>query len=71
MGLVDAFAKEDRVELTISQLIKTLDDRAKLVAENNCFINAARACIPWDHALIMTGYKGADTLQEYKKEENE
>lgn len=33
MGFVDAFSAEDRVEITVSQLIKMLDERAR--AESN------------------------------------
>lgn len=33
MGLIDAFNAEDRVEITVAQLIKTLDERAS--AESN------------------------------------
>ena len=33
MGLMDAFGAEDRVEITVAQLIKTLDERAR--AESN------------------------------------
>lgn len=33
MGIMDAFSAEDRVEITVAQLIKLLDERAR--AESN------------------------------------
>jgi len=38
MGISDMFAKEDRTELTISQLMAILDDRAKMKAEKNVIL---------------------------------
>ena len=41
MGIMDAFSKEDRTEITINQLITILNERAK--AEANFYI-AMRMC---------------------------
>lgn len=38
MGLIDAFNKEDRVEITISQFIQILDKRAEEKAEKNVIL---------------------------------
>lgn len=35
MGLIDAFSAEDRVEITVAQLIKILDERARAEANFN------------------------------------
>ena len=49
MGIIEAFTKEDRVELTVSQLITILDERAKEKAEKDVILklcNSKRITAP-------------------------
>lgn len=55
MGLVDAFNKEDRTELTVSQLITLLNDNAKLKAENELMVRGYQNRVPYGMAMAMLG----------------
>lgn len=60
MGLMDAFGAEDRVEITVAQLIKTLDERAR--AETN-FCTAM--------AMLREGVDPEKILRVYNMEKKE
>lgn len=42
MGIMDAFSKEDRLEITVAQLEAILDDRARVEAENRIILKMCR-----------------------------
>lgn len=48
MGLIDAFNAEDRVEITVSQLIKVLNERARVETNFNTAIAMIREGVPSD-----------------------
>lgn len=48
MGLIDAFSAEDRVEITVSQLIKVLNERARAETNFNTAIAMIREGVPSD-----------------------
>ena len=43
MGIIEAFEKEDRVELKVSQLITILDERAKEKAEKDVILKLCKS----------------------------
>ena len=61
MGIMDAFSREDRVEVTVSQLYE-------LVKEAGCadlFRNGVKNKIPYDHILcVLDGDASALAPQE-------
>lgn len=60
MGLMDAFGAEDRVEITVSQLIKTLDERARAEANFNTAMAMCREGIDPEKILGVYGIKGKE-----------
>ena len=54
MGLMDAFGAEDRVEITVAQLIKVLDERARAEADFNTIMAMCSEGI--DHKKILKIY---------------
>lgn len=66
MGITDMFAKEDRTELTISQLITILDDRAKMKAERDVLL---KLCNPKNKITAPQIYKIFKEDQEEKTSE--
>lgn len=55
MGLVDAFSKGDRVEITVNQLIGVLRSDALNWAENQVLINGLKAGLNHVDILTMVG----------------
>lgn len=55
MGLMDAFGAEDRVEITVAQLIKMLDERAR--AESNFDVTMAMLREGIDPEKILKVYE--------------
>lgn len=53
MGLSDVFGKEDRVSLTISQLLETLKSNAELSAQNDILLTGAKKKINQDTILAL------------------
>ncbi len=49
MGLLDAFSKEDRVEITVSQLYNLISEASKA----NLFRNGVKNQIPYSHILCV------------------
>lgn len=63
MGLVDAFGKEDRVELTVSQLYNLVKEAGRA----DLFRNGVKNRIPYAHILcVMDG--DADALGGVERE---
>ena len=60
MGLMDAFGAEDRVEITVSQLIKTLDERARAEANFNTAMAMCREEIDPEKILRVYGIKSKE-----------
>lgn len=55
MGIMDAFSAEDRVEITVSQLIRTLDERARAEANFNTAMAMCREGIDLEKILKVYG----------------
>ena len=55
MGLVDAFNKDDRVELRVNELIAYFRAEASTYAENKVLLNGLKADLPASHILAMVG----------------
>lgn len=55
MGIMDAFSKEDRLELTVSQLIELIDDRAIAESKFNIAMNMCREGLPADTITKVFG----------------
>lgn len=55
MGIMDAFSKEDRVEITVNQLITVLRSDALNYSQNQVLINGLQAGINHRDILIMAG----------------
>lgn len=67
MGIMDAFSKEDRVEVTVSQLYNLVKEAGRA----DLFRNGVKNKIPYDHILcVMDGDASSLTNQETKKEES-
>lgn len=64
MGIYDAFSKEDRTEITISQLITILDDRARMKAERDVVL---KLCNPKNKITAPQIYKIFTEQQEEEK----
>jgi hypothetical protein len=62
MGIVDAFSKDDRVELRVNELIGYFRGEAQTYAENKVMINGLRAGLSPDDILVMIGKKGTDCV---------
>lgn len=55
MGIMDAFSKEDRVQLTVTQLISLIDSRAVAEAKLNLMLRMAQKGLPWGQIVnILT-----------------
>lgn len=57
MGIIDAFSKDDRVELKVCELLNYFKSEAKTDARNEIMLNGLRAGIPHEVILIMLGEK--------------
>lgn len=57
MGIMDAFKEEDRLEITVSQLIQTLDARARAEADFNTTMAMLREQIEPEKILRVYGIK--------------
>jgi hypothetical protein len=64
MGLVDAFGKEDRVEITVSQLIQTLTSNANLKARNDILLTGFKKHIDYDTVLALLNEENQNTNGE-------
>lgn len=60
MGFVDAFSAEDRVEITVSQLIRTLDERARAESNFNTAMAMCREGIDPEKILKIYGIKSKE-----------
>lgn len=60
MGLIDAFSAEDRVEITVSQLIRTLDERARAEVNFNTAMAMCREGIDPEKILKVYGIKSEE-----------
>lgn len=70
MGLVDLFSPEEKITLSINELIGYFRQEARVYAENKVIINGLRAGIPSDQILVMIGKLGTD-YDSLKKESEE
>lgn len=70
MGLADAFACEDRVQLKVSDLMQIMKMEALNYAQNQCMIEGLKAHLPHNHILIMIG-EGPTCVEEVGKYEYE
>lgn len=57
MGLMDAFNAEDRVEITVAQLIRTLDARARAESDFDTAMAMCREGIDPEKILKVYGIK--------------
>ena len=64
MGIVDVFKPEDRVELTVNDLVNYFRKEAKTNAENEVLINGLKAGLPASHILVMIGKLDTDSTSE-------
>lgn len=55
MGFMDAFSKDDRVEITVNQLIDILRSDALNWAENQVLVNGLKAGLNHVDILTMAG----------------
>ena len=62
MGLSDVFGKEDRVEITVNQLLELLTANARLKARNEILLTGFKKHIDYDIVL--------DLLNEEREEVN-
>lgn len=53
MGLADAFSREDRVDLTVTQLLTLLKSNAELSAQNDILLTGAKKKIDQDTILAL------------------
>ena len=53
MGLADAFGKEDRVEIAVSQMIDVLTATATLKAKNDILLTGFKKHIDYDIVLDL------------------
>lgn len=60
MGLVDVFSPEEKLNLSVNELIGYFRDEARTRAENQVMINGLRAKLPASHILVMIGALGTD-----------
>lgn len=60
MGLMDAFSAEDRVEITVAQLIRTLDERARAEANFDTAMAMCREGIDPEKILKVYGIKSKE-----------
>jgi len=55
MGILDAFNKDDRVEIKVCELLTYFKNEAKTDARNEIMLNGLRAGMPHEVILIMLG----------------
>ena len=60
MGISDVFGKEDRAEITISQLITFCENNARLKAENNIMLTGYKKGIKHETVLILLDKESED-----------
>lgn len=60
MGIMDAFKEEDRLEITVSQLIQTLDARARAETDFNTAMAMLREQIEPEKILRVYGIKSKE-----------
>lgn len=60
MGIIDAFSPEDRVTITVSELIDMCNYRADLAAENKLMRRGLENKIDPDTMLILIGKGDTD-----------
>lgn len=60
MGLIDAFSAEDRVEITVAQLIRTLEARTKAETDFNTAMAMCREGIDPEKILKIYGIKSKE-----------
>ena len=57
MGMLDAFAQDDRITLKVNDLIHYFRNEARTNAQNEVLLNGVRAHLPYSHILTMIGEK--------------
>lgn len=70
MGITDAFAREDRAELKVSELVSYFRHEGRTNAKNEIMINGLKADIPASHILTMIGEtknRRGGVIMDYKK----
>lgn len=64
MGLVDAIGRENRVELTVSDLQSIMRTEALSWAQNQVMINGLKAHISHDDILTMVGENDTEESED-------
>lgn len=60
MGIIDAFSKEDRAELTVSQLYSLLKEAGRA----DLFRNGVKNKVPYEHILLVMDGDASALVEE-------
>lgn len=71
MGILDAFNKEDRVDVKVYELMHFFKETGLVAAKNEVLLNGLRADLPHNYILMMAGEQQPEKIVQLEIPEQE